>query len=996
MTKPALFFFCLILTVSTLSGFSQNTLTYTENDSHYRQGLEYFERNNYAAAKMEFNKFLRNVPDNQKYYNHDQINAEYYLTISSLYLGAPEADVAANRFVANHPNHPKSATLFNELGDFFFAQQDYERAIYYFGKVNTQQLTLAEQAETNFKLGIAQQKSNLLKDAIVSFSKSKNTGIEPHSSNSAYYSGTINYKLEDFNSAIADFKLIENHPNYKSEAPIWIANSMYKLGKTNELLSYASAKIQKNSHEKYTAQLAVMIGDIYFQNVDYQNANINYEIYRKLNKTSIAADLRYRMGYSLYKLKKYSEASAHLKAVATRTDDLGQYASYYLGVCSLNLNNISEALAAFDAAKRINANMELKEDATFNHAKAQLATGNSNAAIKEFTDFTREFPKSNYTDEANELLSEAYLSTNNYAAAITYIESVKNRTKKINQIYQRMAYNQGVIEFNNESYDKAIFYLIKSENSPEDLATKSAANYLKGESYYQQKKYNDALNVYNEIKTPSEYELKALYSIAYIYYNQKNYEKAATVFKEYTSKGKNSSNYSDAMARLADCYFAQKNYAAAQQTYDIVALSADTDRDYALYQKGLTLVYQNKEAQAKEVYQKLVNDYPASPYSDNAAYKLGEIELNSGNTQTAINHLSKLITSKPKSELIPQALLKRAIAHTNLKSYDSAIADYRRILNSYPTDTSAEGALLGLQDVLSTAGRPEEFANDLTNYKKKNPTASSTEALEYETAKNIYFSQNYSKAIPALQAFIASYPYSTSGTEVKFLLADAYNRTNNKPNALKYFYEVITSNNNQYISRAAYRAAEIEQNLKNYPKAINNYRLLAQVSSNNRDQLNAQIGLMDNYYENKNYDSTLVFAKEVINNATGIEGLANRAQLVTAKAYMAKNENTRANLEFDSVIKMAKDEYGAEAKYYKALITFNAKDYKKTIDECKELNNDFADYETWRGRGFLLIADSYIALNDLLNAKAVLNSIIENSPDTELVTKAKERLSALK
>jgi TolA-binding protein len=48
------------------------------------------------------------------------------------------------------------------------------------------------------------------------------------------------------------------------------------------------------------------------------------------------------------------------------------------------------------------------------------------------------------------------------------------------------------------------------------------------------------------------------------------------------------------------------------------------------------------------------------------------------------------------------------------------------------------------------------------------------------------------------------------------------------------------------------------------------------------------------------------------------------------------------------------------------------------------------------GKGFLLIADSYIALDDTLNAKAVLNSIIDNSPDTELVVLAKQKLSTLK
>ena len=52
---PLIFLFLLAV-----KGFSQNTLTYTMNDSHYRDGLEYYERSNYAAAKQEFSKFLKN------------------------------------------------------------------------------------------------------------------------------------------------------------------------------------------------------------------------------------------------------------------------------------------------------------------------------------------------------------------------------------------------------------------------------------------------------------------------------------------------------------------------------------------------------------------------------------------------------------------------------------------------------------------------------------------------------------------------------------------------------------------------------------------------------------------------------------------------------------------------------------------------------------------------------------------------------------------------
>ncbi len=994
-------FFCFFIHKS----FSQNTLTYTMNDSHYRNGLEYYERNNYAAAKMEFAKFLENTTDAEKYYNHDQINAEYYITVCSLFLNAPEADIQANRFVAAHPNHPKSATLFKELGNYYFASQNYEKAIYYFGKVNKAMLTVNEQAEVSFKLGMAYYNSNELKKSLVAFSEVKNLGDKTYSPQAAYYSGAVQFKFENWDEAIADFKRIEKNEAYRAEAPIWIANAYYKQGKYEELLAYAEPLLKTTNKEKYVGDLAILAGDIYFQKSNYQQALVYYDLLKKVSKAPILPEVRYRIGFCQYKAKIYPEAIDNLKIIATRNDDLGQYSSYYLGVCYLNTQNLVGALAAFDAARRMNFNKSIQEDAAFNHAKVQISMGNSAAAIKELLEFTKTFPNSAYEGEATELLSDAYLTSNNYPAAIAYIEGLKKRTPKLNTIYQRMTYNQGINEFNADNYDKAIYYFIKSVQNPEDFELKTAATYYKAESFFAQKRYVDALPVYSEISNVSEaskganFALKSLYSMGYIYYNQKDYDKAATYFKDFTTKIRDKTpkpNYDDAMMRLADCYFAQKNFAAASQIYDIVAISGQEDKDYALFQKAQTLQFQGKEAMAKDNYNKIIKDYPSSPYSDDALYKSGEIDLNLGNTQTAIDAFSKLIQTKKGSNWVPNGHLKRAIAYSNLKNFEASIKDYRTILSIYPKHTTAEDALLGLQEALNSVGRSEEFATDLASYKLKNPDGSSTEALEYETAKNIYFAQQYAKAVPALASFLKNYPGSSSNIEAKYYLADSYNRIGDKNNALTYFYSVLANSTSNYLSRAAFRAGEIEMSLKNYPKAITNYRLLAQTSTNKKDQLTAWTNMMQGYFELKNYDSTIVFAKEVISAGSTVSGTSNKAQLYIGKSYLGKGDMIRATTEFENTIKMAKDESGAEAKYYIAQMAFNSKNYKQTIELCKQLNTDFSDYEHWRGRGFLLIADSYLALDDTLNAKAVLNSLIDNSPDTEVVQSAKNKLSTLK
>ena len=57
-----------------------------------------------------------------------------------------------------------------------------------------------------------------------------------------------------------------------------------------------------------------------------------------------------------------------------------------------------------------------------------------------------------------------------------------------------------------------------------------------------------------------------------------------------------------------------------------------------------------------------------------------------------------------------------------------------------------------------------------------------------------------------------------------------------------------------------------------------------------------------------------------------------------------------------------------------------------------QLNSTYGTYQQWLGRSFLLIADNYLKMNELLQAKATLNSLIENFPDPVIKVQAEAKL----
>lgn len=992
------FFFLAIAFNTTL--VAQSTLNYTEVSIHFRNGQEHFESKNYEAARAEFNLFLNADKAILEKEDGNKVWAEYYVVMCSLYLQYSETELLANRFVRNYPEHPVAGNLFKEIGNYFFEQGDYARAVDYLKK------SPKSDEEAQYRLAISHFSLQEYSDALTIFDEIKGSSSD-YGVSASYYSGIINFRAGKYEIAIPDFKKAEQSATYRSEIPGWLAHSYYRQGKFAEMLAYTEPLLREKNSGRKLEDVALLTAEVYFQQANYEKASNYYTIYKNYKSQGMLPAVAYRYGYSLYKTDQFSPATEQLKNVAAVKDTLGQYAAFILGVCYLKANNPNYALGAFDQARKSNYNKSVTEDSDFNHAKVLLDLNRGNEAIKAFEGFLSKYPDSKYEDEANELVSEAYLSSNNYQAALAYIEGLKRRSTRTNTAYQRIAFNQAVKMYNDERYIDALPYFDKSLTTPVNPETKYAANFWKAEALSADKKYSEAMPIYQSIissvdnTTPNLFDLqsRSRYSLAYAYYNTKDYTKANQLFREYADRMKSSGDsqaYQDAVIRLGDTYFAAKNYDQALKYYDQAIAANKSDKDYATFQKGLVMVLKGNEAGAKSAFQKVQKDFPQSLYVDNAIYQEANIEFTAGRYIPAITGFTKLINDKPQSALIPAALLKRAGAFQNTANHEGAIADYRAILKNYPTEPQSKDALAGIQEELNEVGRPEEFTQILNDYQQVNPNVQ-TVGLEYESAKGLFYSDKFDKAIPALNNYIRKYPNSIEAYEAKYLVAESYFKLGDKPQALAFYYQVIRDRKYKSVNRAILKAAEIEFASSNFKSAIGNYRNLLTSASDKKDQQTALIGLMESYYQTTKTDSTLYFAREVANSGDVVLGAKSKASLYTGKIYMAKNDYPKAIEAFNQTIAISKDDFGAEAQFLITQILYNQKKYKESSDIIMaKFRNEFADADDKIvGRAFLLLADNFIGLDNMVQARATLNSIIENHPDKNIVTDAKIKLKSI-
>ena len=1032
---------------------AQATLTYTSNDSYYRTGLELYDKQKYGAAQQAFQEFIRRSRERRGSGNESMaaplgnpsdnlkiVDAEYYTGICALYLFNPDAEMQIERFIAAHPQHPKAVFAYYELGQFYYAKKDYNKAIEYFGKVDTADLNLEQTIALKFKLAYAYFSKQDFEKAGKLFGDLKRSNHQ-YTAQANYYSGFINYKLGKYDEALADLKKAEKDPAYQNEVPYMVANVYYKQQRYDELLAYAESVLPASDAPaanpsgnapsgvkapgrrtpvraspggtplKNADEFFLLTAESYYRKGDYAKAAPYFKQYAGASRTKPAADIQYRIAYAQYQSNDYEAAAQGFKGIAAARDTLGQYAAYYLGMSYLKTNNKAFALTAFDQARKGKYNKELQEEAAFNYVKVQYDLGNNADAIASLKDFLKTYPNTRHELEANELLGEAYLNSNNYSEAITHIENLKTRTPRTEAAYQRVTYNQGVTSFNNERFPEAVSFFDKSLSSPKEGELVLAANFWKGEAYSAVRQYDDAINSYATVFRKAEeglksntedYALKSRYGIGYAYYNKKEYDKALPHFREYTNhlqNAPNKQNYTDALIRLADCYYVAKNYDEAVRTYDLAINQNTVDKDYATYQKGIILGIQGKDTEAKKTLDNLAQ-FPKSRYAADALFQKAQLSFEKGDYEGAIAQYTKMMEQFPNSPSKPYALQRRAMAYGNLQQYDKAITDYQQVLNNFGTSKVANSALLGLQEALNNAGRTEEFNAALVKYKQNNPQDNALENVEFEAAKGLFFSEKYQKAVESLLNYLKTYPNGALSYDAKYYLGESYYRLNDRANALKYHNAVVAENRSPNVNKSVSRLAELELADKNYDSAIRYYLTALSAARNKKEQSASWLGLMDAYYQQAlqqpaKYDSVLFYADEIINKGNTSVNAQNRALLYRGKAYYAQEKYDQATDEFLRTVNTAKDENAAEAQYLIGEAKFKQGQYKESLDALFELNQKFGAYEKWRGRAFLLIADNYVALNETFQAKATLTSVIEKSPDKQVVEEAKAKLKTL-
>lgn len=1001
MNKKFLRGFCTLLCSFPLVAGAQTSTKITGENRFYEEGKTLFIKENYAASIPALEAFVKNTRDASL-----AQEAEYMLAVANFKLKDSDRVQSLHSYLNRFPDTPHKNSINALLASAYFYDEDYTNAVALYREVDFEKLAIEEEEDNIYRYAISNLKLGNNAQAATWFEllqyRSKKYDVDCQ-----YYVSYIRYKEGKYDEALQGFSKLENNDKYASLVPYYIASCHYFKGDHQQAIRVAESYLKRYTYGAQTLEMNRILGESYFAMNQYGDAIKNFEVCVNNGKT-LGRSAMYKLGMSYYKLGVNSKAISAFGDAANGDDVLSQNALLHLGLSYLNQADRTNARLAFQQAATMNHDVEVREKALYNYALIIHETSYSafGESINVFERFLAEYPNSRYSDKVSDYLAELYLNTRSYDAALKSINRISQPSRRILEAKQKILFQMGTELFANQDYRGAINYFSESLMFGQyNRQTKADAHYWRGESYYKLNNTQEAARNYRDYLslTPErggETFALAYYNLGYIAFNDKRYEEAESLFSTYIQheRGDNRLALADAFNRRGDSYLQKRAFIEARGNYSRAINTDKSIGDYSLYQMALVSGIQKKYNDKVSLINRLVSEYPNSPYVAQAQYEEGRSYVQLRQNNNAIKAFNRLITTAPSNEYSRKAAAEIGLLNYQDGNYNEAIRAYKNVLTTYPGSDEAKMALKDLKSIYVDLNRVDEYVSFTSNIPggiRIQPTEQ--DSLTYIAAEKRYMSRQKEEAEMSFERYLASYPNGAFSLNAHYYLSILNKQKSNNEKVLAHTDELLRFPDSPYYEEALVMQTEIVYPKQDYVKSLDLFKKLAEKTTSNERLEYAQLGRLHSAVYLKEVDEVIAAATDLLKISKLTPEVKNEALYYRGKSYYAKQKYDVALTDLQTVSKDTRTVFGAESKYLVANIYFIGKKYSASEKEILQFIEQSTPHAYWLARGFVLLSDVYMAQGRDLEARQYLLSLQQNyDGNDDIVPMINSRLDKLK
>lgn len=975
---------------------AQRNLFHLGSESIFRDARDLLRNQRFSAAQSLFDEVASQTMRMEELH----VESRYFSARCAYELFHDDAAFRMRSFIRNYPESQRIKTAFFYLGNIMYRQRNYREALEWYERCEVVRLSGEQRYELKFKKAYCYFVTHKDEEAKALFADIKDIDNK-YAAPATYYFSHITYVQGNYETALTGFKKFSSNSTFSPLIPYYLAHIYYHQGKYEEVIQVAKP-LADTGDVKRAPEMSRLLADTYYRLGQFADSKMYFQKSQNGGLKPSRED-RYMMAYAAYKTEAYAEAIEQYQKVVIVSDSMTQVSWYQLADCFLKSNNKQAARSAYESASKFNFDKEIEEDALFAYAKLsyELVYNPYHEAVEAFQQYIDKYPDSPRLDEAYKLLVNVYLSTRNYKDALSSLQKLKKLNIEMQMAWQKVAYSRGVELFNDKSYENAIEHFKLSQKYTRVKSLNALAHYWTGESQFRMSKYELAAAAYKEfLYEPGAVSLTefgiAHYNLGYCYFERENYNEALIWFRKFTSNKKDPSRrmLNDALIRQGDIWFLQKDNESAINCYEEALGMGLIGNDYCLFQLAMAKGLAGGSAERIRFLESLLKKYPDSDFADDAIYELGNAWLVQNNNEKALQYLSEVIRDYPRSSYVKRALVKKALIYYNTDQDKSALDTYKEVIARYPNTGESREALQGIRNLYVESGDMAAFEDYLRTQPGVAASPSVLDSTAYEAAERKLMKGDCEGAIQAFRNYIEKYPNGYFILNARYYKADCLYRNGLGEDALEDFIFVASQSRNKFTENSLSKASAIAWKKKDYVRALKLYKDLENNAEIPTNVLDARAGQMRCQYQLGDYDACIGLARRVSTMEKASQGLITETHLLTGKSARALGNDSLAFSELNFTAK-AQSEAGAEANYLLAELWYSKKEYQKAENTIYDLVDRVPSYDYWIARGFILLADNFLAMEDRFQARETLKSIIEKCEIPELVEEARKKLSLM-
>lgn len=956
----------LILIITTLVFFYVPSMAQTQD---CRDALRLYEKGIYGRSKMILDEIGRE--DGKAY-------PVGYSLLCDIKAGVPGYE---NRMEVYMDEYPYSALIpqirYQHALNLFDAG-DYASAAQLFAMVPEKSLYRAQRNEYAFKEAYCNLENGNLDSARDRFKDVEKRKMSDFTAPSRFSIGYIEYQLKNFPEALLWFEKSCEDARFKDMASYYIMECRFMLKDYDYVVNHGIEMYSSVPSDR-KPRMARIISESYLVKGDVTNARKYYDQSLAGGKDVNTRSDWFYSGSVMYAVEDYKGAVENFTRMGERNDSIGQIASYNLGYSYIQLKDKVSAMAAFKEASLLEFDRNITEDAFFNYAKLAFDLNND---ISAFNSYLKRYSHSKKGDRIYSYIAMAALQNHDYAGAVDAYDMIDELDEDMRLNYMKANYLRANQLIRNGSYRKAVPCLkAAAYYSEKNSRFNQLSRFWLAESYYRNDQYESARELFTELYNTSALYGQAEsylipYNIAYCYFKEGDYQLAKKWFGEYLGE-KSLMFRKEALVRKADCEFVAKSYTAAAAAYDVVLKTYFDPNDiYTYYQAAICYGLLNNPEKKIELLANVMTASPESEFYAEALFELGRSYAVAEDDENAVKCFDRIVNVVKDSTFVAKAYIEMGTLARNQSMFNEALGYYKIVVEEMPLSEYADDALLAIESIYQTKNDPQEYLAYIESIGKEGlKTEDEKENMIFNSAEQVFLSENYQKALVSLQSYIDRYPEGKHLYKADFYIAESYKALGKIEQACDSYKLVIKRGQGSFVELSMLNFANLSYRLERWNDAYGSYASLMDAAKLENNTHVALVGMMRSAFKGRDWEKAFDNAVKVITDARSDEDVRREADYVRAKSCLAMSRRDDAFVILEKLSKNLNDAYGAEAAYYLVLDSYDRGDFDKVEERVYAFSDAGSGQTYWLAKSFIVLGDSFMERDEVEQAKATFESI---------------------